>query len=74
TLIRVTSSPAAAEIWIAAIPEHNLIVDAIRSGDPLYAEQTTLYVIRSFLRGARDVWTGNQRTKVETSRSTLPPL
>jgi DNA-binding GntR family transcriptional regulator len=56
TLIRATKLRAPVEAWGAGSDGHRLIVQAIRSGDPVFAEQTAIYAVREFAGVASQVW------------------
>jgi DNA-binding GntR family transcriptional regulator len=56
TLIRALVDGKAAQAWVDAACDHQLILAGIRSGDPLFAEQSTRHVIGKFAAVAHDVW------------------
>ena len=64
TLIRAGGKPSATQAWADSVGVHHLLVDAVRSGDPMYAEQTAVHVVRSFSRVARDGWVEDQPGRV----------
>jgi DNA-binding GntR family transcriptional regulator len=55
TLIRALVDGNAAQAWVDAASDHQLIVSGIRSGDPLFAEQSARHVIGKFAAIAHDV-------------------
>jgi len=56
TLIRALSRPDSAPAWAGSVAEHRLILTAIRSGDPLFAEQTARSLVGRFVAVAQEVW------------------
>lgn len=61
TLIRATKLGAPVQAWGAGSDGHRLIVKAIRSGDPVFAEQTAIYAVREFAGVASVVWAHGAR-------------
>jgi len=56
TLMRALTKNLDTSPWAKQLPLHRLIVDVIRLGNPLIAEQTLIHVTNSFLEAALTVW------------------
>ncbi len=55
-LIQVLTSGQGPEIWETDLPRHRRIVELIREGDPVIAEQYVKRSCQQFLRSANGVW------------------
>ena len=56
TLMRALAKNLDTSPWAVQLPKHRLIIDVIRLGNPLLAEQTLIHVTNSFLESALTVW------------------
>lgn len=56
TMIRAIGIQCSAQAWADCVDDHNLILAGIRSGDPLFAEQSTRHAIGKFVSIAHEVW------------------
>jgi len=56
TMIRAIAENSPAQAWVESIGDHNLILDGIRSADPMFAEQSARHAIGKFVSIAHEVW------------------
>lgn len=56
TMIRAIGGGSPAQAWVDAVDDHLLMLAAIRSGDPQFAEQTARHAIGKFVAVAHEVW------------------
>jgi DNA-binding GntR family transcriptional regulator len=56
TIIRALAKNLNAGPWAVQLPNHRMIVDVIRLGNPSLAEQTIIHVTNGFLESALTVW------------------
>jgi len=60
TMIRATKFGVSVEAWASGVDRHRLMIQAIRSGDPVFAEQTAIYAVGEFASVANEVWARNE--------------
>lgn len=60
TLIKVYANQESARAWMASTGDHVMVLDAIRSKDPAFAEQTAMHAVRKFSDVAQDVWASDR--------------
>lgn len=58
TAIRAAANSEAAPAWVETARDHQLILAGIRSGDPVFAEQSARHAIGKFVTVAHRVWAG----------------
>jgi DNA-binding GntR family transcriptional regulator len=80
TLMRALAQNLDGRPWRPNIVRHRCILDAIRSGQPYFAEQMTIQMIGQFLEAALDVWAdqlsdtpGKRSARGEAQRRTYEP-
>jgi DNA-binding GntR family transcriptional regulator len=56
TRMRVQARNLDASPWVPEVSNHQRILDALRMGDPLLAEQTVVHITSLFLKAALAVW------------------
>ena len=56
TIMRALAKNLDVGPWAAQLSQHQLIIDVIRLGNPLLAEQTLIHVTSLFMRSALTVW------------------
>lgn len=67
TLIRAGSDTKAAQAWVDAADDHQLILSGVRSGDPVFAEQSARHAIGKFASVAYDVWASEKQAQGKRS-------
>jgi DNA-binding GntR family transcriptional regulator len=63
TLIRAIAKGVGPEPWLNSVPIFERMVEALGSGDPLFAEQFLLFAIRRFSRQALEIWARDPASK-----------
>jgi DNA-binding GntR family transcriptional regulator len=61
TTIRALALGSSPQAWADCVDDHHLILAGIRSGDPLFAEQSARHAISKFVSLAHQVWAGPKR-------------
>lgn len=56
TIIRARAKNLNASPWAVQLPNHRMIIDVMRLGNPSLAEQTLIHVTKVFLESALTVW------------------
>jgi DNA-binding GntR family transcriptional regulator len=56
TIMRALAKNLDTSAWAAQLPKHRMIIDVLQLGNPLVAEQTLIYVTKTFLQSALAVW------------------